>query len=96
MGNELKLRQCFWVIILGLFLVPLCNSLLININKLFVSVSANNQYKVMLNKLDEENTKLSDKVRYYKSLEGTKALIKDRLNKVEEGESIIKFNNKSD
>ena len=85
----------FWFVIFALFLIPLSNSFLANISKIVNSIIINNQYKSTLNELYKKNDKLTNKVRYYESLHGLKTLIKDRLNKVEDGEILIKFNKQS-
>ena len=59
--------------------------------KVVGSIVENAKYKSSLAVLNNQNKKLQNKVMYYKSKKGTKALIKDRLNKVEEGEYIIKY-----
>lgn len=52
-----------------------------------------NEYKSILNSLTTQNTDLSKKVEYYKTSTGIKNLTKERLNKVDKGEIIIKFEN---
>ena len=43
-----------------------------------------------------ENKRLAFKLKYYKSTYGLKRLTKERLNKVEDGELLVKFNNNPD
>jgi hypothetical protein len=90
-SNSPDKKQTFWMLIFLLFLLPITNSFFVNINKLVKSVIANKEYKKMLVDLDYDNKKLKNKVRYYKTSHGIKTLIKERLNKVEDGELLIKF-----
>ncbi len=89
--NSPSKKQIFWMIFFLLLFMPITKSFFVNINKLVKSVRANTEYKKMLIDLDSENKKLKNKVRYYKTNRGMKTLIKERLNKVEEGEVLIKF-----
>lgn len=81
----------FWFAVFVLFLVPLVNSFCVNLRKIIHSLVVNNQYKCMLDKLYLENKKLSHKMEYYKTNEGIKTLIKERLDKVEKGEYLVRF-----
>ena len=81
----------FWFTVFILFLVPLVNSFCVNLREIIHSLVINNQYKGMLDKLYLENEKLSHKMEYYKTNEGIKTLIKERLDKVEEGEYLVRF-----
>lgn len=85
-------KLLYWLIIFSLLFIPISNSFFVSISKLVKSVIANNEYKKILSELYDENKELSNKVKYYKSSQGLKNLIKDRLDKVEEGELLIKFN----
>lgn len=84
-------KKTYWLIIISLLLVPFTKSFIIGIQKVINSIVENTEYKSSLTVLNEENKKLKNKVMYYKSEKGTKALVKDRLNKVEDGEYIIKY-----
>ena len=84
-------KKTYWLIIITLLLVPLTKSFFIGVQKVVSSIIENAKYKSSLTVLNEENKKLQNKVMYYKSEKGTKALVKDRLNKVEDGEYIIKY-----
>lgn len=81
----------FWFVIFSSLFIPFANSFFVNVKKLTNSLYTNNNYKNMLTKVEQENKTLSKRVRYYDSPKGLKSLIKDKLNKVEEGESLIKF-----
>ena len=63
-------------------------------NKLVQSFVINYERKYAVSKLTGENEELKSKIEYYKSSKGIKTLVKDRLNKVDEGEIIIKFDDK--
>lgn len=89
--ESLDLKLVFWMLIFSLFFLPIANSFFVNINKLVKSVIANKEYKEMLIDLDSDNKRLRNKVKYYKTSQGVKTLIKERLNKVEDGEVLIKF-----
>ena len=91
MQRSNKLIFIFWFVIFSLFFIPVSNSFYVNLVKLFKSVFANREYKSILSNLYKSNKSLENKVNYYKTSCGVKMLIKDRLNKVEDGEYIIKF-----
>lgn len=93
--NTKNPKTIFWFVIFALFLIPVSNSFLVNVSKIVNSVIINNQYKSVLSELYKKNDKLTNKVRYYETLHGLRTLIKDRLNKVEDGEILIKFNTQS-
>ncbi len=96
LANEnTQLKNVFWFIICTLLFIPIGHSFFINIKNVSTTIVANNEYKELLCKLNDENTKLNNKVNYYNTQEGIKALVKDRLNKVENGELIIKFKEKN-
>ena len=84
-------QKLFWSVFWGLSFLPVTNSFLVNSGKFFQSFKANNMYKVSLNQLIDENNELKNKVKYYNSKSGFKALIKERLEKVDEGEILIKY-----
>ncbi|OGI20580.1 MAG: hypothetical protein A3B68_05930 [Candidatus Melainabacteria bacterium RIFCSPHIGHO2_02_FULL_34_12] len=88
-------RFYFWFLISALLFLPICNSFLVNIQKLLLSVNENKRYRQILGTLNDENIKLSNKVRYYQTENGIKTLIRDRLNKVEKDEVLIKIQNKN-
>ena len=91
--NKVKdLKVLYWFLIFCLLLVPLTHSFFLNINKLIKSFITYNDYKKLIGDLCIDNRKLVSKVKFYNSSQGIKTLIKDRLNKVEEGELLIKFN----
>lgn len=85
----------YWFIIFSMLFVPVSNSFIVNIKKLVKSLIANNSYNKLHNDLSAENNKLISKLKYYESPEGLKSLVKDRLNKVEDGELLIKFKDKN-
>lgn len=87
-----NLRLVYWFVIFTLFLIPVTNSFFGNIDRLVKSIASGVEYHKSLDVLVQEKKQLSSKVRNYHTTEGLKTLIKDRLNRVEKGESIIKFN----
>ena len=87
-------KQFYWLIIFSLLFIPITNSFIVSIKKLVKSVIAYNEYKKLVNGLVNENKSLTNKVKYYESSQGLKCLIKDRLNKVEDGELLIKINHR--
>ncbi|MBI2996817.1 MAG: hypothetical protein HYY52_08965 [Candidatus Melainabacteria bacterium] len=91
-NNDCKI--IYWLIIFSLFIIPVTNGFFVSIRNLVKGLIANYEYKLLLSQLNNENKDLQDKIRYYNSTQGLKTLIKDRLNKVEEGELLIKFNEK--
>lgn len=95
MKNIKDFKMLYWFIICSLLFVPITNSFFVSLKKLVKSVIANNKYEKMVRKLENENEELSNKVKYYKSSQGLRNLVKDRLNKVEDGELLIKFNDQS-
>lgn len=84
----------YWLIIFSLLLLPITNSFFVSFKKLVKSVINYKEYESLLSRLAVENKELSSKVEYYKTSPGIKALIKERLNKIEDDELIIKFDSK--
>ncbi len=91
MKKIINWKKYYWYIIFTLFLLPVFNSFFVNLNKIVKSVIAYNEYNALLGKLLNDNDKLVNKVEYYKTSMGIKNLVKERLEKVEDGEVIIKF-----
>lgn len=81
----------YWFIIFSLLLIPITNSFFIGVKRLVQSFVINYERKGAVSKLTNENQEIRNKIEYYKSSKGIKTLVKDRLNKVDEGEIIIKF-----
>ena len=92
--NKKKSIFYFWLCIFSLLLLPVTNSFIVNLRKTVSCVYDNKRLKYLENSLSRENSNLSEQLRYYKSSQGIKALAKDRLNKVEEGEILIKYKGK--
>lgn len=84
-------KSFYWLFILLLLLIPLTNSFIIGFKNLISSIVENKERKQTLSKLYKENRKLDELVRHYNSEEGSKALVKDRLLKVDRGELVIKY-----
>lgn len=84
-------KQLYWIVIFMLLLIPLGNSVLSSTKNLTKSISVNHKRKILLEKLVKENNKINRKVTYYMSSDGQKSLVKEKLNKVEDGELLIKF-----
>lgn len=91
MPNLKDLKIIFWSVFFALLFIPLTNSFVVNLKKLVSSITTNSAYKELLSKLNTEKKDLDHKVRYYESKDGLKSLIKDRLNKVEDGELLIRL-----
>ncbi|MBI3589914.1 MAG: hypothetical protein HY094_00875 [Candidatus Melainabacteria bacterium] len=87
-------NMIYWFVVFVLLFIPLTHSFFIDLKKLIKSVITYGEYKSLFNNLALENKQLSGKVKYYKTHSGIKNLIKERLNKVEDGELIIKFTDK--
>lgn len=81
----------YWCFIVTLLIFPITNSFFIGLTKLVKLAMINNQYKSLVDHLSNENETLQSKVEYYMTASGIKSLIKERLNKVEDGEVIVKF-----
>lgn len=84
-------KRYFWIFIVLLLIVPVTNSLFVNLKKITSVLSDYSRHKFLLNALEMQNERLSNKLKFYKTEHGMKTLIKERLNKVEEGELIIRF-----
>ena len=93
MKKKFSFQFYFWFIFFSLLFIPVANSFIVNIKKLYVSYIDNIRFKQVQSSLICENKKLIHKLKDYKSIHGLKTLTKERLNKVEDGESLIKFNN---
>ena len=85
----------YWFLIFTLLFFPLSKSFIVNMEKIIKSMLTYNQCKSLVDDLSDQNQKLSDKVEYYKTTKGIKSLIKEKLNKVEEGEIIIRYSHRS-
>ncbi len=94
MKNLRKWILYYWFLILCLLFLPITNSFLVNLKKVVKSVINYNEYNVLLDKVIGENRNLNNKVEFYNTSSGIKSLVKERLNKVEDSELIIKFNDK--
>lgn len=90
LSENINRRLLFWLVIFTLLLLPLVNSVFVSVKKLLKGFVAYNEYKKMVYELNEENKTLSNQLKYYKSDEGFKNLIKNKLNRVEKGELLIK------
>ncbi len=86
-----NLKQVFWALFFCLLFVPITNTFFVNLSKLVKCFINNYTYKSSLCHLMGENSSLKDKVKYYKTRDGFKALIKERLEKVDDGEILIKY-----
>ncbi len=84
-------KQAFWVAFFCLLFIPITNTFFVNLGKLVKCFVNNYIYKSSLNELIGENNNLKSKVRYYKTTDGFKSLIKERLEKVNDGEILIKY-----
>ena len=84
-------KQAFWVVFFCLLFIPITNTFFVSLSKLIKSFINNYAYKSSLNELIGENDYLKSKVRYYKTTAGVKSLIKERLEKVDDGEILIKY-----
>lgn len=91
MIKELNYKQAFWVLFVCLLFVPVTNTFFVNLSKIITCFKDNYIYKSSLNELIGENINIQSKVRYYKSSDGFKSLVKDRLEKVDDGEILIKY-----
>ena len=87
----MKYKQVFWVAFFGLLFIPITNTFFVNLGKLVKCFINNYIYKSSLNELIGENNNLQNKVRYYKTTAGLKSLVKERLEKVDDGEILIKY-----
>ena len=91
MVPKINYKQAFWTAFFCLLFIPITNTFFVNLSKLIKCFINNYIYKSSLNELIGENNNLKTKVRYYKTTSGFKSLIKERLEKVDEGEILIKY-----
>ena len=87
----MKSRIVFWFLFWVLLFLPITKSFFVNVGILTKAFLSNYQYKDSVSQLVSENNTLKNKVKYYNTLNGYKALIKERLEKVEKGEVLIKY-----
>lgn len=87
--NEWK--SIFWLVVFVLLLVPVSNSFYLNTKQVIKSYGINADSKELYANLTNENKSLYRKIRYYKTKNGQKSLVKEKLNKVEDDELLIKF-----
>lgn len=87
-------KLIYWLVIFSLFLLPSSKSMLINLITLVNSLSSSCEYKRILSELNTDNKKLVNKVKHYKTKEGLNTYLKESLEKVEDGELLIKYNGK--
>lgn len=81
----------YWFVFFLLLLIPATNSFFTSIKSVNNSYISNANQKMFLSRLTYENNRLNRKVKYYKTSEGAKSLVKDRLEMVEDGEVLIKL-----
>lgn len=74
-----------------LLFIPVTNTFFVNLGKIIKCFINNYTYKNSLSELIGENNNLQNKVRYYKTTAGLKSLVKERLEKVDDGEILIKY-----
>ncbi len=79
------------MVFFGLVFIPITNTFFVNLSKIIKCFMNNYTYKSSLSELIGENNNLQSKVRYYKTTAGFKSLIKERLEKVDDGEILIKY-----
>ena len=89
--REFNYKQTFWVLFFALLFIPITNTFFVNLSKIINCFINNHTYKSSLNELVGENNSLQSKVRYYKTSDGFKSLTKERLEKVDDGEILIKY-----
>ena len=89
--SQFNYKQVFWATFFCLLFIPITNTFFVNLNKLIKCFINNYTYKSSLNELIGENNNLRSKVRYYKTTSGFKSLVKERLEKVDDGEILIKY-----
>ena len=89
--NNFNFKQVFWALFFCLLFVPITNTFFVNLSKLVKCFINNYTYKSFLCHLIGENSNLNNKVKYYKTQDGFKTLIKERLEKVDDGEILIKY-----
>ena len=86
--NKIKL---FWTIFWVLLLAPVTKSFFINVNLMIKGYVINNQYVNLFQEILAENNNLKNKVKYYSTPNGYRSLIKERLEKLDDGEILIKY-----
>lgn len=84
-------KTLYWLLVLTFLLIPVANSFVVSVKNVVDSYKINVKHKESLSNLSVENRKLLSKIKYYKSNEGKKALVKDRLHMVDKGEILIKY-----
>ena len=93
MLNSINNKFLFWLIFLSLLFAPIAKSFFVNCTVLVKTFVFNYQCKNSVNELLAENNSLKNKVKYYMTTTGYKALIKERLEKLDKGEVLIKYSN---
>ena len=84
-------KLIYWFVIFSLLLIPAFNGFCKSINSLVKSNISSYEYRQIVSGLEDNNKILKSQIKYYKSDKGLKTIVKERLNKVEEGEILIKF-----
>ena len=84
-------KQIFWIAFFGLLFIPITNTFFVNLTNVIKCFVNNYAYKSSLSELIGENNNLKSKVGYYKTTAGFKSLTKGRLEKVDDGEILIKY-----
>ena len=88
-------KELFWALLFIILFIPITNSFFVNLNKLVQYYISNDKYQKLLSELSVDNNNLKSKIRYYKTTQGLKELIKDRLEKVDNGEILIKYSDEN-
>ncbi len=89
--NQFSFQQSFWALFFCLLFIPITNTFIVNLSKLVRCFINNYAYKSSLHQLIGENNTLKNKVNYYRTKDGYKSLIKERLEKLDDGEILIKY-----
>ena len=85
------MKLLFWVCFWSLLFLPMTNSFVVNLNLLVNTLLSHNQYKNSLSQLVVENNTLNNKLKYYMTESGFESLVKERLERLDEGEVLIKY-----
>lgn len=84
-------KKIYWLFVFMLLMLPLCNSFYVNTKLLIASYQTNMDRRKYLSSIIDQNKSISNRIRYSKTRKGQEALIKEKLNKVEKDELLIKF-----
>lgn len=89
--NGSKSKTIFWFILALCLFLPLTKSFIVNVFDLSQNIKKNIELRAKKAALIQDNQKLNDKIKEFRSFLGMKRTIKEEIKVIEENEILIKI-----